>query len=132
MSYPITLQPVGRLLSPLNHSSLYHLVAAAANNAFDLHKKVLIVGEHEVPQSTSPCCLLYHLGEEIVFDGLWNPLDCLCPGYVPPVDIRVVEKPHEDQSYSRIPLLDQNLPIEVSSTRSFQSGSLEQTFPCLF
>lgn len=77
MSYPIALPPVGRLLSPLNYSSLYHLMATTANNAFDLHKKVLIVGCMKCQKVYFH--VVYHLSEEIVLDGLQESSGLLMP-----------------------------------------------------
>lgn len=61
-------------------------MATAAINTFDLHKKALTACE--VSQRTSPCCLLYHFCQEIVFDGLqgifwivYALLCCLSSGY---------------------------------------------------
>lgn len=80
-------------------------MATEANNTFDLHKKVLIVGVYEVPQSIPPCCLLYQLGEEILLDGPQESSGLLMPCCaVSPEDIKVVEEPHEDQSCSYLSL----------------------------
>jgi len=87
--------------SPLcpKYLELHHFTVTAVKAALELHipYKPLLVGENKIQHNTSPCGLLYHLEKEIVINKFQEPPVLLMPCcVVPPMDIRVVEIPHED------------------------------------